>query len=155
MAESKLPKNPELNVSRNAEIIEPEVLPPESEPIQMQAQPQQQPAETPAKNSTEPISRKRLIAALAGAIASDLIAIPFHFIFPPGEIVVDVITAGLLAWIFRGFDLIMVLAFVLELPPIISLLPWWTLIAIARWKGWEASSAFKLISGIVSRFKGK
>jgi len=108
------------------------------------------PSETP-KPQDAPLSKKAVIAAFAVAIASDIIAIPLGIFIPPGEIALDVATAVALACIFQGVDLILVLAFVLELPPGIDFLPWWTAIVYARWKGIKLEGIFKFIANAFAR----
>lgn len=103
------------------------------------------------------ISRTLMALAFAVAIASDLISVPLG-LFPflePVEIGLDILTAIALSVIFRELDLILALGFMLELPPFISMLPWWTLVVVAKWRGYgvNASTLRGLLGSLSGRMK--
>ena len=118
-------------------IVTPEVVTEESGP------------QLPPGDAAQPeYSRGTLIAAFSVAIASDIIAAPLGF-FPfllPFEIALDIMTAAALAIIFKGIDLLLILTLILELPPYVSSLPWWTVIVYAKYKGVRVEGLFKLLS---------
>jgi len=123
-----------------AEVVEPELV--SEKPVEEKEAAKTQGEEGPA------YSRGTVIAAFSVAIASDVIAAPLSF-FPfllPLEIGIDIVTAVLLTIIFKGFDLLLILTLVLELPPFISSLPWWTIIVFAKCKGLKIDGVFKLLS---------
>ncbi len=104
--------------------------------------------EAPSPGEPQELSRGATIAAFSVAIASDVIAAPLSF-FPfllPLEIGIDVVTAIILSIIFKGVDLLIILSLVLELPPFVASLPWWTVIVYAKCKGVRVEGLFKLLA---------
>ena len=78
-----------------------------------------------------PLSKPRIAAALAIAIAADIFSVvigPFGLTF--ADEVVDVAVMGLETWLL-GFHLLFLPTFVVEVLPVVDALPTWTACVLA------------------------
>lgn len=77
------------------------------------------------------LTRTRIVLALAVAVVTDglqLLLLPFAWTFV--ESLVDVVTMVLMMWLL-GFHLLLLPTFVVELVPVVDMLPTWTACTVA------------------------
>ena len=85
----------------------------------------------PASGSSIRLSRGRIAAALAVAIAADVLPLvlgPFGLTF--ADEVIDVLVMGVETWLL-GFHLLFLPTFVIEVVPVVDAIPTWTACVLA------------------------
>lgn len=69
------------------------------------------------------LTRRRIALALLVALAADGLQIPF--VIPPAPEIIDVVAMLLTVWLL-GFHVLLLPTFVVELVPVVGMLPTWT-----------------------------